>query len=150
MGNGDSPWRPYIASNRSDCSVFVGNPVDGPPRWTSTTTSGSSRLMARPSASDLRSSPGPLVAVMPRWPANAAPTATAAAAISSSACRVRMPKFLCFDSSCRMSDAGVIGYEAYMIGRLARCAAAIRPYATARLPVMLRYFPGSSRAGWIW
>ena len=32
-------------------------------------------------------------------------------AISSSACSVRTPKFLCFDSSWRMSDAGVIGYE---------------------------------------
>ena len=32
-------------------------------------------------------------------------------AISSSAWRVRTPKFLCFDSSWRMSEAGVIGYE---------------------------------------
>ena len=32
-----------------------------------------------------------------------------AAAISSSACMVRTPKFLCCDSSWRMSDAGVIG-----------------------------------------
>ena len=31
------------------------------------------------------------------------------AAISSSAWNVRTPKFLCFASSCRMSDAGVIG-----------------------------------------
>ncbi len=112
IGNGDSPCRPYIASRRSDCSVLVGRPVDGPPRCTSTTTSGSSRLIARPSASDLRSRPGPLVAVTPSWPANAAPTATAAAAISSSAWSVRIPKFLCFDISCRMSEAGVIGYDA--------------------------------------
>ena len=33
-------------------------------------------------------------------------------AISSSACIVRTPKFLCFDSSWRMSEAGVIGYDA--------------------------------------
>ena len=56
--------------------------------------------------------PGPLVAVTPRWPANAAPMATPAAPISSSACIVRTPKFLCRDSSWRMSDAGVIGYDA--------------------------------------
>ena len=43
------------------------------------------------------------------WPANAAPMATPTAAISSSACSVRTPKFLCRDSSWRMSDAGVIG-----------------------------------------
>ena len=30
IGSGASPWRPYIASSRSDCSVFVGSPVDGP------------------------------------------------------------------------------------------------------------------------
>ena len=35
IGSGDSPWRPYIASSRSDCSVLVGRPVDGPPRCTS-------------------------------------------------------------------------------------------------------------------
>src|SRR2546430_1973110 len=29
-GSGDSPWRPYIAISRSDCSVLVGMPVDGP------------------------------------------------------------------------------------------------------------------------
>ena len=61
IGNGASPWRPYIASRRSACSVFVGSPVDGPPRCTSTRSSGSSRLIARPRPSDLRSTPGPLV-----------------------------------------------------------------------------------------
>ena len=65
IGSGASPWRPYIASSRSACSVLVGNPVDGPPRCTSTSTSGSSMLIASPSASALRSTPGPLVAVTP-------------------------------------------------------------------------------------
>src|SRR5439155_5116765 len=37
IGIGDSPWRPNIDSSRSPCSVLVGRPVDGPPRWTSTT-----------------------------------------------------------------------------------------------------------------
>ena len=32
IGTGASPLRPYIACNRSDCSVLVGSPVDGPPR----------------------------------------------------------------------------------------------------------------------
>ena len=52
------------------------------------------------------------MAVTPSWPANAAPIATPIAAISSSACSVRTPKFLWLDSSWRMSDAGVIGYDA--------------------------------------
>ena len=39
---GDSPLRPYSACSRSACSVLVGRPVDGPPRCTSTTSSGSS------------------------------------------------------------------------------------------------------------
>ena len=63
IGSGASPCRPYMACRRSACSVLVGSPVDGPPRWTSTMTSGSSRLMARPIVSDLRSRPGPLVVV---------------------------------------------------------------------------------------
>src|SRR5918994_1419847 len=33
IGSGDSPWRPYIASRRSACSVFVGIPVEGPDRF---------------------------------------------------------------------------------------------------------------------
>ena len=53
-GSGASPWRPYMASSRSDCSVFVGSPVDGPPRCTSTTMSGSSRLIASPIALGLQ------------------------------------------------------------------------------------------------
>ncbi len=76
-GIGDSPWRPYSARSRSDCSVFVGIPVDGPARCTSTTTSGSSSITASPSVSAFRSMPGPLVPVTPRCPANDAPSAIA-------------------------------------------------------------------------
>jgi hypothetical protein len=72
-------------------------------------TSGSSMLMARPMASAFSARPGPLVVVTPRWPPKAAPIALVMAAISSSAWSVRTPKFLCFDSSWRMSEAGVIG-----------------------------------------
>ena len=56
-----------------------------------------------------RAIPGPLVPVTPRWPANEAPRAMPTAAISSSACTVRTPKFLCRASSSRMPEAGVIG-----------------------------------------
>ena len=66
-------------------------------------------MTARPSVSDFRSRPGPLVPVTARWPANAAPSAMFAAAISSSACNVMTPKFLRRESSCNSSDAGVIG-----------------------------------------
>ena len=63
IGTGASPWRPNITWSRSACSVLVGRPVEGPPRWMSTMTSGSSMLTARPMVSDLRSMPGPLVVV---------------------------------------------------------------------------------------
>ncbi len=109
IGIGLSPWRPNIASSRSPCSVFVGSPVEGPPRCTSTITIGSSMITASPSVSAFRSMPGPLVPVTASWPANAAPSAMLAAAISSSACSVITPKFLWRESSCSSSEAGVIG-----------------------------------------
>src|SRR5712691_2430317 len=62
-GTGDSPLRPSTAWNRSACSVFVGSPVEGPPRCTLTMTSGSSAITARPIASCLRATPGPEVVV---------------------------------------------------------------------------------------
>ena len=82
---GQSPLRPNIACSRSDCSVFVGRPVEGPPRWTLTTTSGSSVITARPMASPLSARPGPDVPVTASWPAKLAPMAAQHAAISSSA-----------------------------------------------------------------
>ena len=108
-GSGDSPWRPYSAISRSAASVLVGMPVEGPARWTSTTTIGSSIATASPIVSAFRSMPGPLVAVTPSCPANAAPSAMFAAAISSSAWTVRTPKRLWRDSACSSSEAGVIG-----------------------------------------
>jgi hypothetical protein len=59
--------------------------------------------------SDLSAMPGPEVVVTPSAPPYAAPSAAPTPAISSSACMVVTVKFLCLDSSCRMSDAGVIG-----------------------------------------
>ena len=84
-GIGASEFRPKRACSKSACSVFVGRPVDGPPRWMSQMTSGSSTATARPSASVFSAMPGPDVVVMPSAPAYAAPIAEVMAAISSSA-----------------------------------------------------------------
>ena len=65
MGSGASPWRPYIAMLRSAASVLVGRPVDGPPRWMSTSRSGSSSETARLMVSLFSAHPGPLVVVTP-------------------------------------------------------------------------------------
>ena len=54
--------------SRSACSVFVGMPVEGPARWTSMTTSGSSTMTARPIASVFSAMPGPDEAVSPSAP----------------------------------------------------------------------------------
>ena len=94
IGMGASPLRPYIACSRSDCSVLVGRPVEGPPRWTLTTTSGSSTMTARPMASPLSAMPGPDEAVSASAPPKDAPMAEPMAAISSSAWNVRTPKCL--------------------------------------------------------
>ena len=108
-GTGASPFRPNMTWSRSACSVFVGMPVDGPARWTSTTTRGSSTIVASPSASLLSAMPGPEDAVIPIAPPKAAPIAAPIAAISSSAWNVRSPKCLYVESWWRMSLAGVIG-----------------------------------------
>ena len=57
-------------------------------------------------------------------------------AISSSAWSVRTLKRLCFDSSWRMSDAGVIGYEPRNSGSPDSWLAATSPQASAVLPLM--------------
>src|SRR5439155_674636 len=53
-GIGASELRPKSACNRSACSVLVGRPVVGPPRWMSQMTSGISTATARPNASVFR------------------------------------------------------------------------------------------------
>ena len=95
IGTGASPLRPYIAWSRSACSVLVGSPVEGPPRWMSTISSGSSRETASPIVSDFSATPGPEVVVTASEPPKAAPSAAPIPAISSSAWKVRTPKFLC-------------------------------------------------------
>ena len=135
---GHSPLRPQRAWYRSDCSVLVGNPVEGPPRCTSTTTSGSSVITAKPNASLLSESPGPEVVVTAKLPAKAAPIDVQIPAISSSACNVFTPRSLRLASSTRMSVAGVMGYDPEKSGRCAFSAAAISPQAVATFPLMLR------------
>src|SRR5664280_3433374 len=111
-----SPCAEKTAAKRSACSGFVGMPVEGPPRWTSTHTSGSSATLASPSTSVLSERPGPEVAVMALTPANDAPTAAATPAISSSACSSDPP---CFQISrpryCMISDAGCKFFGGYPI-----------------------------------
>jgi hypothetical protein len=108
-GTGDSAFRPKSTMSRSDCSGFVGIPVEGPARWMSRITSGSSSATASPTVSDLRTTPGPLEVETPREPPNEAPSAAPTAAISSSAWNVLTPKRLWRASSSRIPDAGVIG-----------------------------------------
>src|SRR6202162_6170069 len=67
-GIGASEFRPKSACNKSACSVLVGNPVDGPPRCTSTITNGSSVMIARPIASVFNAMPGPDVVVIANAP----------------------------------------------------------------------------------
>src|SRR5262249_39942828 len=134
-GTGDSPLRPYNTISRSPCSGLVGIPVDGPARWMSQITSGSSSWIARPIGSAFRTTPGPADVVTPSAPPNDAPTAAPAAAISSSAWNVRTPKFLWPASSSRIELAGVIGYAPRKSGSPESFAAAMRPYESAWLPV---------------
>ena len=58
IGSGASPWRPYMAMLRSAASVLVGRPVDGPPRWMSMRSNGSSRRTARLMVSLFSATPG--------------------------------------------------------------------------------------------
>src|SRR6266480_3811526 len=81
-GMGASEFRPNKACNRSACSVLVGRPVDGPPRWISQMTSGISTATARPIASVFSAMPGPEVVVIASAPAYAAPIDEVIAAIS--------------------------------------------------------------------
>ena len=66
---GASPWLPKQEASRSLCSLLVGCPVLGPPRWTLITTSGISVMTARPMASCLSEKPGPDVMVTAHLPA---------------------------------------------------------------------------------
>jgi len=109
-GRGESPWLPQMACSKSLCSTCVGMPVDGPPRWTLTTTSGISAMVAKPMASSFNDMPGPLVLVTARWPPYDMPMAAETAASSSSACRKTPPYFGNSTRSTSMIEvAGVMG-----------------------------------------
>ena len=107
--SGLSPFRPYRTCIKSDCSVFVGSPVQGPPLCTSTITKGSSVIIAKPIASDFSEMPGPEVVVTANLPANAAPIDVHMPAISSSVCIVFTFRFLYNASSSKIEVAGVMG-----------------------------------------
>ncbi|MBI3288809.1 MAG: hypothetical protein HYZ74_04755 [Elusimicrobia bacterium] len=88
----------------------MGRPVEGPPRWTSTTTTGVSIMPAMPTASVMRAKPPPEVPVMARTPAWPAPMAMFMAASSSSACLKTTPYLAARGASqCMMPEAGVMG-----------------------------------------
>ncbi|MCU0724101.1 MAG: hypothetical protein MUC63_10910 [Planctomycetes bacterium] len=107
---GNSPCEADSTKSRSPCSVRVGRPVDGPGRWLSTNTTGVSVMPARPRNSVMRQKPPPEVPTMARAPAHAAPTATPAAASSSSACLTARPKRRPIRARyVRMLEEGVIG-----------------------------------------
>ena len=126
-GTGLSEFRPNMTISRSACSGFVGMPVEGPARWMSRISSGSSSMIASPIDSCLRTIPGPAEVVTPSEPPKAAPIEAPAAAISSSAWKVRMPNDLWRASSSRIELAGVIGYAPRKRSRPESFDAAIRP-----------------------
>ena len=85
-------------------------PVEGPPRWTLTTTTGVSIMPAIPMASVMSAKPPPEVAHMDRTPACPAPMARLTTASSSSACLTSTPTCsLCAASQWRMKEAGLMG-----------------------------------------
>ena len=101
---------------------------------------------ARPPARSSRPSarcPGPDVVVTPSAPPNDAPSAAPMPAISSSAWNVRTPNRLCLAQLVQdvRGRGDRVRAEEQRRARTA-AAAATSPYASARLPEMLRYVPG--------
>ena len=118
MGTGASPCRPYMACSRSACSVLVGMPVDGPPRWMLTMTSGSSMAEARPIVSRLQVDAGAARGGDGQAAAEGGADGGADAGDLVLGLHGPHAEVLCLDSSWRMSDAGVIGYEPRNSSRL--------------------------------
>ena len=83
-----SPCDAYAHDSTSACCVRVGMPVDGLPRCTLNSTTGTSAKYARPRNSCISDTPGPDVAVNARAPFHAAPITMPMDASSSSACRI--------------------------------------------------------------
>ena len=85
-------------------------PVEGPTRWTSTTTAGISATTASPIISVMSEKPGPEVAVIALTPAYEAPSTVPSAEISSSVCTTKPPSLgSSFAKNSMMSVAGVMG-----------------------------------------
>jgi hypothetical protein len=84
---------------------LVGIPVDGPARWMSRISSGSSSVIASPIVSCFRTIPGPAEVQTPSAPPNDAPERRADRRDLVLAWKVRTPKFLCRASSSRIPDA---------------------------------------------
>ena len=106
---GDSPLRPYSAMQQVGL-LGLGRHAGGRPGPLD--VADDQRQLERDGQADrlgLERHAGPEVVVTPSAPPNDAPSAAPTPAISSSAWNVRTPKRLCLDSSCRMSEAGVIG-----------------------------------------
>src|SRR5436190_1428966 len=109
----------------SACCVRVGMPVEGPPRCTSMTVTGTSAKYARPRNSVISDTPGPDVAVKARAPFQPAPTTMPIEAISSSACTIAnllLPVALStrslaqyFWNASASDELGVIGYHAQTV-----------------------------------
>jgi len=116
--------------SRSACSGFVGIPVEGPARIASSSTSGVSVISARPSGSLISAKPPPDDPDIAFTPVCEAPTASAAAAISSSTCSEMPPmsgrRFVMMVNT---SVHGVIGYPA-----MNRQPASMDAYAMPWLP----------------
>ena len=109
IGMGDSPWRPNIAASRS-----VGLALGGHARRRTRPLDvdddhGQLEHDAQADGLLLEVQARAAGAGDPQKPAEGAPRAAPAAAISSSAWNVRTPKFFCRDSSWSSSEAGVIG-----------------------------------------
>ena len=103
--------------------------------------------MARPIVSDLRSRPGPLVVVTPSAPPKAAPSAAPTPAISSSAWKVPDAELLAPAELVQDVRGRRDRVAAEEQGQAGQPAAAIRPKASAWLPVTWTYSPFSKVAG---
>ena len=132
-----------MTCSRSACSFLVGMPVDGPARWTSMTTSGSSTMTARPMRLGLERDA--------RAGAGGQPERAAVARADGGADRrdlvlglerldaeVLVARQLVEDVAGRRDRIGAVEQLA---GRPASSAAR-KPSAVASLPVMFRYVPG--------
>ncbi len=127
---------------------MVGRPVDGPPRWMSTISSGSSIDTASDVVSLLSATPGPLVVVTPRWPANDGAERHADRGDLVLGLHGADPEVLVLGEF--VEDVAGRGDRVRPEGDRAACAswpAATMPHASAVLPVMLVYSPAGSSAG---